>query len=1033
MNRAIPRTLAACALALLPALAAAQQPATVTGRVTDAQNQQPLGGVSVSIEALRLGGYTDESGRYSFSVPAENARGQTVTLTARRLGYALRTMQVALTGGTVTADFTMEESAHTLPVVTALGIEKTDKALTASTATLRGTEMAENPTTNIVNGLAGKVPGAVITNAGPQAGSARIVLRGANSIAGNNQPLWVVDGIPIDNSAPRLTGFGGVDYGNAAADLNPNDIETITVLRGPNAAALYGSRAANGVIMVTTKKGSGATGMGVTASSNVTFESPLRLPDYQNAYGQGCGGQFDFVDGAGNGTCDGTDESWGPPLDGRPIRQFFSNGQPAPWVPAPNNVRDFFERGTTVTTSAALSGRTERAHARLSFTNHDLRGIYPGNEFRRINLALNGGALVGSRVEVNGNIQYVNSDGENRPGIGYNVDNVMQQFIWFGRQVDIHKLRNYRDADGNMFNWNYNYHNNPYWLAYENDNFDNRDRVIGSATLNYTFLPWLKGTFRAGTDWYQDWRKRTYAVGTVDAPEGFFDDDNRFRQESNLEFLVTAQRSVLENLGVTLNVGGNRRYNRYRRNYQGTNNLIAPGIYSVGNSEVDPTVIMREERKQVNSLLGSAQFAYNDYLFVDVTGRNDWSSTLPAGNNSYFYPSVGASIVFTEAMPSLTFGGVLNYGKLRGGWTRVGNDADPYQLQSVYSSNTTFGSISRYAAPDTILNPDLKPEETTAWEAGAELEFFDNRLGLDLTYYNKSTANQILAVQLSATTGFTNKVLNAGEITNKGVEAVLRVTPIRAQNGFEWDITGTYAKNESKVVELFGDLRTVVLGNYWGLTIEARKGEPYGALVGNPLLRNAQGQLIIGANGRWQRDLNTRVLGNYNPDWTGSLLNQFRFRNFDLSVLLDTKQGGDLYSVSYQFGRYAGVLEETLVGRDTGIIVPGVLADGSPNTRRITAEQFNHSFYPVHEPNIFDASFIKLREVKLGWQMPETLINRFGLAAAYIAFTGRNLWLDTDVPHLDPETAFDASNVQGIEFGQFPSQRSYGVHLSLTR
>ena len=1058
MNRVIPRTLTAWALTLLPGLALAQQPATVTGVVTDARSQ-PLSAVSVSIEAMRLGGYTDEAGRYSFTVPAENARGQTVTLSARRLGFAPKSMQIALTGGTVTADFTLEESAHTLPVVTALGIEKTDKAVTASVASVRGEEVAEARETNIVNALVGKVPGAVITNAGPQGGSSRIVLRGANSIAGNNQPLFVVDGIPIDNSSPRLTGGGGIDYGNGAADINPNDVETITVLRGPNAAALYGSRAANGVIMITTKSGRSSTGMGISASMNVTFEDPLRLPDYQNSYGQGCGGQFDFVDGRGGGVCDGTDESWGPPLDGRstgckfipstdprynpaqprtydttaPCRQFFSGGAAAPWVPAPNNVSDFFETGVTRTTSAALSGRTERAHARFSVTNQDLDGTYPGNELRRINAALNGGALVGSRVEVTGHLQYVNGDGENRPGIGYNIDNVMQQFVWFGRQVDVSRLRNYRDAEGEMYNWNYNYHNNPYWLALENDNFDSRDRVIGSGTLNYTFNPWLKGTFRAGTDWFRDWRKRTYAVGTVDAPGGFFDENNLFRQESNLEALLTAQRSFMENLGLTLTFGGNRRYNTYRRTYQGSNDLIAPGIYSIGNSEVNATPAMREERKQVNSLLGSAAFSYNDYLFVELTGRNDWSSTLPEGNNSYFYPSIGTSLVFTEAFPSLTFGGVMNYGKLRGGWTRVGNDADPYQLQSVYTPNTTFGPIARYAAPDTILNPTLKPEETTAWEAGAELEFLDNRVGVDVTYYDKSTANQILGVQLSASTGFRNKILNAGRISNKGIEATLRLTPVSLANSFQWDVTTTYARNRSKVEELFGDLETVVLGTYWGLTVQARKGEPYGAMVGTAIRRDAQGNAVIGANGRWLAAPSAQVLGNYNPDWTGSLLNQFRFKNFDLSVLLDTKQGGELFSVTHMFGRYAGVLEETVVGRDTGIVVPGVTTTGAPNTVRITAEQFNHSFYPMHEASIFDASFIKLREVKLGWQVPETLSSRIGIASAYVAFTGRNLWLSTDVPHIDPETAFDASNVQGLEFGQFPSQRSYGIHLSVTR
>ena len=1035
MNRAIPRTLSACALALLPAFALAQQPATVSGLVTDAQSR-PLNAVSVSIEALRVGGYTDDAGRYSFQVPAENTQGQTVMLTARRLGYAPARQEVALTGGTVTANFTLTESAHQLPVVTALGIEKTDKELTASVATVGGADVSEARETNIVNALAGKVPGAVVTNAGIQGGSSRIVLRGANSIAGNNQPLFIVDGVPIDNSAPRLDGYGGYDYGNAAADLNPNDIESITVLRGPNAASLYGSRAANGVIMVKTKTGKTSTGMGFSASTNITMESPLRLPDYQNSYGQGCGGQFDFVNGRGGGICDGTDESWGPLMDGRPIRQFFSNGQPAPWVPAPDNVKGFFENGLSGAVSVALSGRTERAHARLSLTDQEIDGIYPGNQLRRINAALNGGAAIGTRVEVNGNVQYVNSDGENRPGSGYAVDNVMQQFIWFGRQVDINKLPNYKDANGRQYNWNYNYHNNPYWIAHENDNFDNRDRVIGTGTMTYRMTPWLTGTFRAGTDWYRDWRKRQFAVGTIDHSRGGFEEDNLYRQETNIEALFTASRNVLPNLGMTLNFGGNQRYNTFRRSFQGTNDLVVPEVYVSGNSEVRPTTEIREEKKQLNSLLGSAQFAYNDYLFLELTGRNDWSSTLPDGNNSYFYPGVGTSLVFTEAFPATSLGGLLSYGKLRGGWTRVGNDADPYQLSAVYTANapfvTTAGPQPRYAVPNRIPNASLKPEETTAWEIGTELEFLDNRVGLDLTYYDKSTANQILAVQISPSAGFTEQVLNAGEITNTGVEAVLSLTPVRLTNGFQWDMTATYARNSSKVVELYGDLQTVVLGSYWGLTVEAQKGQPYGALVGYPYVRDDQGRLIT-VDGLPQLDPAKKVLGNYNPDWTGSLLNAFRFKNFDLSFLFDTKQGNELFSMSYMFGRYAGVLEETLEGREGGLIVPGVNEDGSPNTTVVSAEDYNHNFYPLHEASVFDASFIKLREVKFGVQVPETIAGKMGLTSAYVSLTGRNLWLSTDVPHLDPETAFDASNVQGIEFGQFPSQRSFGIHFSVTR
>lgn len=853
------------------------------------------------------------------------------------------------------------------------------------------------------------------------------MIRGSGSIAGNNQPLFVVDGVPVDNSTiGGSVGYGGFDYGNAARDINPNDIESINVLKGPNAAALYGSRAANGAIIVTTKTGKSARGLGITASSNMTFENPLRLPNYQNQYGQGCGGDFEYVDGAGGGTCDGVDESWGPKFDGQPRAQFFGVG---PWVAAPNNVKDFFRTGRTVTTALAMAGSTDRANARLSLTHQDQDGMYPGNTFRNVTAGVNAGAQLTSKLNAQGSVQYINADGNNRPGVGYAVENVMQQFVWFGRQVDTRRLRNYRDESGNMYNWNSNYHNNPYWLALENENLDGRDRVMGSGSVTFRPISWLSATGRAGTDWYRDWRKRMIAVGTIDHDEGGFGEDLIFNQETNTELLLTATPRVSGPFGLTLNLGANRRNNSYRINNEGTNNLVVPGVYNIGNSEVRPSVSSYEQQKRVNSMYGSAQLGFRDYLFIEATGRNDWSSTLPAGTNSYFYPSVSASFVFSEAAPALT--SMLSYGKLRGGWARVGNDADPYQLEAVYTAQTPFGATARYAVPNVIPNAGLKPEETDAWEVGTELAFLDNRVSVDLTYYEKATTNQILSAQISPTTGFTNKVLNAGKITNKGVEALLNLTPVHTTGGFKWDVTVNYARNRSKVAELYGDLQTVSLGGYWSLTVEARKNEPYGALYGNPYLRDDKGQLVL-SDGLPQADPTKRVLGNYNPDWTGGINNSFGYKGLDFSFLFDTKQGGELFSVTHMFGRYAGVLTETLAGRDGGLVIDGVNEDGSVNTTNVSAENYNHSLYGIHEASIFDASFIKLRELKLGYALPARMAGRFNVSSLYMSLVGRNLWLDAKVPHIDPETAFNSGNSQGLEFGQFPSARSFGFHLTVT-
>jgi len=1017
-------------LALLPAMSAAQQGVVVTGQVkTEAGT--PIRGVTVFIQGSAVGALTDEAGRYSITVPAARITGQPTTLTARRIGYTARSTQVTLTAAGLRQDFTLSVLASQLEgvVVTALGIEREKRSVGTSVQNIGGEELTQAREKNLVNSLAGKVSGVAITNSGSQGGSSRIVIRGANSIAGNNQPLFIVDGIPVNNQTVGAPGgYGGVDYGNAISDLNSNDIENISVLKGPNAAALYGSRAANGAIVITTRTGKGTPrGFGVTASSNVSFETPLRLPSYQNEYGQGSGGEFEYVDGAGGGTNDGTDESWGPKFDGQPRAQFFGMG---PWVASPDNVRNFFETGRTITNSVALSGAGEKANIRLSVTNEDLDGMAPGMSLKKIATALNGGAELGERFTTTGSVQYIKNNGANRNGTGYDNSNFMQQFVWFGRQVDVERLKNFKDADGKQINWNSNYHDNPYFIQLESQNRDQRDRIIGVGSVSFRPTSWLTATGRSGTDWFRDDRKINRAFGLVESPEGGFSELSIFTQETNTEGLLTATRGLGSRMNLTGSFGGNLRKAQYKANNTNVDALVVPGTYNVGNAANTPNVTAYEEQKKVNSLYGTAGVAFNNYLFLDATARNDWSSTLPEGENSYFYPSVSGSFVFTDAIPALS-NRFLQYGKLRASAAKVGNDASPYQLQSVYTAGTPFNGSPRYAVPNSLANAGLKPEETKAFEVGTELSFMDNRLGLDLTYYNKATTNQILNAQISGATGYTSKAVNAGKISNKGIEALVTMTPIRTGN-FSWNTALNFAKNTSRVEELDADLETVVLGSYWSLKVEARKGEKYGALYGNPYKRDEAGNIIVSATGRPVKDAQTRVLGHYTPDWTAGLSNSLRYKGVEFSFLLDKKQGGDIFSVTNMFGRYAGVLEETLVGRDTGIVVQGVLANGTPNTKRISAEAYNHSLYGIHEAHVFDASYLKLREMKLGYSLSNDLASRFRVQSVYMALVGRNLWLSTNTPHIDPETAFSSGNVQGLEHGQFPSQRSIGFNFSIT-
>jgi TonB-linked SusC/RagA family outer membrane protein len=1057
------------ALLLWPGWAQAQESRTITGQVTAADTRQAIAGVQVSVRGSQTGTLTDARGNFSIIV------GRTATaLVFTFVGYRTEELPIASITGPV--QVVLETQAIGLEgiVVTALGVQRESRSLGYSVQALSGDQVSEVPKLNIVNAMKGTVAGVQITDAGPTGGSSRIVIRGASSIGGNNQPLFVVDGVPIDNSAPRNQGYGGIDYGNAAQDIDPNNIESISILKGPNAAALYGSRAQNGAVVITTKSGRGNVGgLGLSATMSLTAETPLRLPKYQNLYGQGFNGQFRFVDGAGAGVYDNFDESWGPRLDGRLIDQF--TGPQQPWVANPNNVRDFFETGRTLNTNVAVARAGENSNVRLSITNTNVNGMFPGNDINRLGIALRGGASLTDKLSAEASVNYINQDAENRAGTGYDEDNPMQQFIWFGRQVDMRQLRNFRCTgteptacrDGGQFNWNYNYHNNPYWEQLVNGNGDKRDRVIGHVATQYQVTDWLNGRAQLSRDWYRDNRKNwVHHYSLDDAGEGSFTEDNIYRAETNAELLFSATRSLSEVVRLDFTAGGNLRRNDYESNGVAVSRLTVPGIYSIANASTTPNPYDYRSIQEVRSLLGSVSANYGGFFNVDVTGRNDWSSTLPEGNNSYFYPSVSTAFVFTDAFGLQN--DILSTGKVRASWTRVGNDASPYQLTSVFSAQQGWGGIPMFAVPNTLPNADLKPEETTAWEIGTDLGFLDERLGFVLTYYDSRTKNQILGVQISRTSGFTNQVLNAGEMRNYGTELLMMATPIRTQGGFSWDMTVNWSKNNSQVRELYGDLETLVLGTYWSLDVEARGPRrdengrvveyyPYGTLFGNGYLRDDQGRLMLTASGVPRVDPTRRVLGNYNPDWTGGIQNRFRFGPAELSVLVDGQKGGNVFSVTDWFGEYAGVLESSLRGRendmapgigplgapnattgvrnpigcDPGIVVQGILPDGSENTYPICPTTYFGRNFGIHEASLLDASYVKLREIRLGYTIPERFMGRFGFSGGSLALIGRNLALWSKAENIDPETAFDASNVQGIEFGQHPTARSIGFSLSI--
>jgi TonB-linked SusC/RagA family outer membrane protein len=1010
------------------------------GKVVSKSDNEPLTGATIVVAGTNRGTVTNDKGEFSISVSANEE------LIVSFIGFETQKVKPFQNSSVIT----LVENASQLNevVVTALGINKEKKSLGYSVKELKSKEFSEIKENNLVNSLAGKVAGLQVTNSQGDMGSSRIIIRGENSIAGNNQPLFVVDGVPVDNSQLRTTDASR-DFANAISDVNSEDIESISVLKGPNAAALYGSRAANGVILLKTKSGKGKKGVGVNLYLGNTWESILTLPSYQNVYGQGAGGEFEYVDGKGGGTNDGVDESWGPKMDGRLIKQFNSNGVAVPFVPHPNNVRDYFNTGHTATYGIAVASSGEKFDYRFSYNNSKQIGIYPNTDIGKNSFGLNTTYKILPDLELSVSGNYVRTNAGNLPGaFGKRSTSTMLQFTWFGRQVDVNALRNYRDANGNLINWNNSYYSNPFFIAHENTVSQRRDRFFGNIDAKYTFLNHFTLNYRFGNDYYNDRRKLKIAYGTNGTPYGSYQEIGYAVNENNQELTLGYKNEIGKDFSVDVLAGGNALSKFYEENNQKAPRLAVAGVYTLNNSRdaLQSTSYYTKQKK--NSLFSSAQLGFRNYAFLNLTARNDWSSTLPTSNNSYFYPSANASVVLSQALGIEN--STLSYLKIRGGWSKVGNDADPYQLINTYQFSTPFNGNPLLSLTDKSLNKDLKPETTTSTEAGAEIGLFDNRVKFDLSLYNTNSKDQILNVDVSPSTGFASKLLNAGKINNKGIEAQLSLTPIKTESGFTWDVTLNYARNRSKVISLDKDgLLTAYRIGTSTVDVLAAIGQPYGSLFGTAYERNDKGEIIVNADGTPAVSSTEKFLGSFQPDWTGSIGNTFSYKGLSLSFLIDAKIGGSVYSGTYSTGIYTGVLKETLQGRDAehgglsyvgsnnqsytdGIIFNGVNANGSKNTQIISAESYYKAVSDVDEASVFDASFVKLREIKIGYALPSKWTQSFGISSATISLLGRNLWIiHKNVPHIDPESAYNTGNVQGVESLQLPTTRSYGFNIGI--
>lgn len=1058
----------------------AAQVTTVRGIVTTEEDGESVIGASVIVKGTSLGTVTDVNGRFELS-------GLPPSATRLLISYiSLMAKEVAIAPQ---VSVTLKSDTHLLDevVVTALGISREKKALGYTAQEVKQNALVQGKDNNLLNSLSGKIAGVRITNTQGDVGSSRIVIRGETSIAGENQPLFIVDGIPVDNSQLNARSSGR-DFKNAIADLNPEDIKTLTVLKGPNAAALYGARAAHGAIVITTKGGDKRQkGIGITLHSSTQVSFVATLPEFQNLFGQGAGGRFSYVDGKGAGVNDGVDESWGPRLDiGLLIPQFDSpldadgNRVATPWVSHPNNVRDYFRMGISTNSGISVARGDDKYQFRVGYNYEKQVSIVPDAGTNKTNISLNTDYHLAKWIVVGATANYIVYTAPSLPGSatpsGSNVrsNSPMLQFLWFGRQVDTNSLK----ADYTR-NWNSSYYDNPFWSASYNTQSQERHRLIGDLHAEFRLTDGLNVRFRTSTDWYNDRRKSKVKWGSAGAgsPYGSYAEDAYTVKENNTEVLATYIKQLNKNWGIDALLGFNVRNKQYENNYQAAPRLAVADLYTLTNSR-DPLISSNDfYRLRQYGLYGSIQLDYRRWAFLNITGRNDWSSTLPVDNNSYFYPSVTASVLLSEAFGWRSK--AVNYLKIRGGWSQVGADANPYQLATVFTSETAFNGNPLQSSSTIGMNPNLKPEKTSSIEAGFEAAFWDNRLYLDFTYYKTDSRNQILKLATTAASGYTSQVRNAGHIRNRGYEIQLGAVPIQTSKGFRWNLDLNYGANSSKVVKLDDEgLITSYQLYSSGIQILASVSEAYGTLFGTSYVRDANGNVVVDANGLPKISTTNKTLGKFTPDWTGGISNTFSYRSLSLSFLIDASVGGSIFSNTNKTGKYTGVLANTLSGRDAehgglwyytdamgnnvrlpespsysvssdglyyaqvngqstrvyqdGIMVEGVTESGSKNEEVVSAEKYYHRIYSIAEANVYDASYVKLREVALSYRLPRLWTQKLHLQEASVTLTGRNLWtIYKSVPNIDPESALTTGNAQGVEAYSLPTTRSFGVNLSV--
>lgn len=1049
------KLLLSCLIVFFCFMQSIAQQRTISGKVSDDITGDPIAGSTVAVKGTKIATQTNSSGYFTITVPNANSR-----LVISSVGFQPQDISVA---GQTNFNVSLKTSNRELTevVVTALGIKKEKKALSSSVTEVKGSDLTEARSVDIANSLEGKVAGLNISStATGDGGSSRIIIRGNGSLSGDNQPLIVVDGIPMNNnSVTNLVNgngagsssvgmWGGTDQGDGISSLNPDEIESISVLKGGTAAALYGSRASNGAILVTTKSGSKNknNAIGLEMNSNVVLESLLykKFDDYQYVYGIGDApnGQLQGQKPvAPNTGANFQTNSFGAKLDGSPAVQF--DGKTRPYSAVTDNLSKFYNTGTTFTNSVAMSGAGDKIIYRFSLSDLNNKGIMPNSTLNRDNAAINLVGNMSKRVSFIANVKYIAEKTHNRPRLSDSPGNAAYTMWTLPTSLSVETLKdNVLTPQGNEFVWSNNqYVQNPYFAAYNYERDDHKNRVITSFEPKFNITDWLYVKGLVGFDKYNYDNTDITPTGAGYELGGGYTRQILNFSESNLGVILGVDKKFGGHFALSAIAGGNEMKQSIIRDNNNGGPFNIPFFYDISN--VNPSSLgpsHGDYEKKINSFYGSADLSFNNYLYLNLTGRNDWFSSLtPASTykgtfkNSIFYPSVGMSFILSDALKLPDF---VNYAKLRVSWAQVGGDTDPYQLSLTYGlAGANNGAPLAQIGPSTVPNPKLVPLVSTTDEAGLEARLLNSRLGVDFTVYNRVTTKDIVQATVSPASGYQAAVFNVGKITNKGVELLLSYQ-VGNSKGFTWEPSFNLGYNKSNVVALYGALTQITADNARSQTayIAQEIGKPFDELQVVAFQRNGAGQIEYDpVSGQPAKAANLKDMGTGVSPYTMGFTNSFQYKGFNLSFLIDAKFGGVIYSGTQALAFRYGLAKETLPGRETGVTGPGVQTDGhTPNTQVVQAESYYTNLYNFGEPFVYKSDFIKLRTITLDYSIPAKNISRTPFKAITVSLVARNLWtIKKYTPNLDPESTYNNGNAQGLEFTGMPITKTMGVNLNL--